>query len=273
LLYSGLRAEGTVIARQQTGSSHKTYAPVFRFEASDGRTYVVSSDVFGRESAFRLGERVRVLYRPDDPQTARIDAFAQLWTFALVFGVVGAGFSLIPALILTNWMRRRRTSGDERDTEESLPVATDGASPGFRRALGVILAGSGLVLLAVGLGVVARDSSSLDGQGVIVSSLGVLLAASGVLIGQWVAAGSRLNDALGGAAITSMAVLFGWVAIYGDAAGFSGGVSVGGAALTSSGAGAATPARIAFGIGASLLGLASLFAWKRVLLPRRSELQ
>jgi hypothetical protein len=93
--------------------------------------------------------------------------------------------------------------------------------------------------------------------------VGVLLAASGVLIGQWVATGSRIYHALGGLVMTSMAVMFGWVAVFGQASGFSMAAGVGGAAV-SSGPGV-TVARIAFGIASVLTGLASLWAWRQVL--------
>jgi hypothetical protein len=266
LIYSGLRAEGTVIAKRQMGSTRVTYAPVFQFTASDGRTYVVNSDVYGRESAFRYGEHVRVLYPQGHPESARIDAFAPLWTFPLVFGVVGAAFSVIPALVLVAWMRRRRASGGEPYSMDPAHVATNTGRPGLRWALGLLLSGSALVLLAVGLGVASSDSSSLNESRVLVTSIGVLLATCGVLVGQWVATGSRLYHALGGTAITSMAVMFGWVAIYGDATGFSGGVGIGGAAVTSSGS--VTLARVAFGILSIVFGLASLWAWKQVFRHR-----
>lgn len=262
LIYSGLRAEGTVIAKRSSGATRPTYAPVFQFTASDGRTYTVSSDLYGRESAFSYGERIRVLYRQGRPESARIDAFAPLWTFPLVVGVVGSGFSLIPALVLVNWMRRRRTGGSDPDSMDPDRVVTGTGTPAFRWALGLLLTGGGVVLLALGLGVVSSDSSSLHGSRVLVTSVGVLLASCGVQIGQWVAVGSRWYHALGGAAITSMAVIFGWVAIYGDAAGFSGGVSMGSVAVTSSGS--VTPARIAFGLGSVVFGAASLWAWKEV---------
>lgn len=263
LIYSGTRAEATVIATRTMGSTRVTYAPVFQFTAGDGHTYVVSSDVYGRESAFRYGERIRILYPQLHPESARIDAFAPLWTFPLVVGVVGAGFSVIPALGLVNWIRRRRTGRGAPDTMEADRSALGVASPGFRWALGALLAGTGVFLLLVGLGVAAADSGSLRESRGLVTSLGALLAASGVLIGQWVAPGTRLYHALGGAAITSMAAIFGWVALYGEAAGFSGGVGIGGVAVASSGS--VTPARIAFGIAALVCGLASLPAWRQVL--------
>jgi hypothetical protein len=82
LIYSGMHAEATVIAKRPTGTTRVTYAPVIQFAAIDGRTYTVISDVFGREDAFEFGARVPVLYRRNHPELARIDAFAQLWTFS-----------------------------------------------------------------------------------------------------------------------------------------------------------------------------------------------
>ncbi len=266
LVYSGLRAEGTVIAKQQSGSSRISYAPVFQFTASDGSTHVVSSDVYGRESAFKYGEHVRVLYGRDHPESARIDAFASLWTFPLVFGVVGAALSFIPAIIMARWMRRRRTSGGEPGEMDAAYAANDTGRTGVRWALGLLLAGGGIALLAVGVGAAPSDSGSHTESRVIFIGMGVLLVASGMQAGQWVAMGSRFSYALGAAAITSMAVLFGWVAIYGEAAGFSGGISIAGATVTAGGS--VTPARIAFGIASIAFGLASLWAWKQVLRHR-----
>ncbi|HXQ64712.1 MAG TPA: DUF3592 domain-containing protein [Steroidobacteraceae bacterium] len=266
LIFSGMRAEGTVIGKQQMGSTRVSYAPVVQFVASDGRAYVVSSDVYGRESAFKYGEHVNVLYRQDHPESARIDAFAPLWTFPLVFGVVGAAFSVVPAIVLASWMRRRRTSQGGPDSMDPAQVTNDTGRSGVRWALGLLLTGGGLALLAVGLNVAPSDANSLDESRVFVICVGVLLAASGIQAGQWVATGSRLSHALGAVAITSMAVLFGWVAVYGQAAGFSGGVSIGGATVTSGRS--VTPARIAFGIASILVALASAWAWKQVFRRR-----
>jgi hypothetical protein len=264
LMISGLDAQATVIGARQSGSTRVSYAPVFRFTASDGRTYSVSSDVYGKQSAIRYGERIRVFYWPNHPESARIDAFAPLWTLPLVAGVVGAGFCVVPAIVLVAWMRRR-ASEVEPDKREAARVAADTVSRGFRRGLGVLLIGAGGVLLALGLGVVSTDSSVNDSR-IPAMTLGVLLVASGVQIGQWVAMGSRLSYVLGSVVITSMAVMFGWVAIYGDAANFHGSLSVGGAAMTLGGS--ATPARILFAAVSILTGLASLWAWKQVFRSR-----
>ena len=262
LIFSGSRAEGTVVAKKQVGrlkGGAAAFAPMLQFTASDGRTYVVTSDLSGPESAYRFGQHLRVLYQPDHPDGARIDAFAPLWTLPLVTGVVGAAFSIVPGIVVVSWRQRRRAARGEALQDE--PDRTAGR--GLRWALGIVLTGGGLVLVGVGLGPLNFGSDTSVEARVLGTSVGVLLAASGVLVGQWVAAGSRTYHALGGLVMTSMAVMFGWVAFFGKASGFSVNVGVGGAAVSSGGG--VTAARIAFGIASVLTGLASLWSWRQVL--------
>ncbi len=258
LIFSGSHAEGTVVAKKQVGhlkGGAVAYAPMIRFTAGDGRTYVVTSDLSGPESAYRFGQHLPVLYHPDHPDGARIDAFAPMWTLPLVTGVVGAAFSIVPAMVVVNWRRRRAAMGEA-------PQDEDGTGRGLRRVLGIVLTVGGLALTGVSLQTV-RSAPDTSEPGVLGTSVGVLLAASGVLLGQWVATGSRSYHALGGLATTSMAVMFGWVAVFGQASGFSGSASVGGIAV--GWGGGVTAARIAFGIASVLTGLASLWAWRQVL--------
>ena len=262
LVFSGTRAEATVVAKKQVGrlkGGAAAYAPMLKFTASDGRTYVVTSDLSGPESAYRFGQHLRVLYRPDQPDGARIDAFAPLWTLPLLSGVVGAAFSIVPAIVVVSWRQRRRAARGEALGEE--PDRTTGR--GLRRTLSIVLTGGGLVLAGVALGSPNSASDTAVEARVLGTSVAVLLAASGVLVGQWVAAGSRTYHALGGLVVTSMAVMFGWVAFFGQASGFSVSAGVGGDAVSSGGG--VTAARIAFGFASVLTGLASLWSWRQVL--------
>ncbi len=262
LIFSGSRVDGTVVAKKQVGrlkGGAAAYAPMLQFTASDGRTYVVTSDLSGPESAYRFGQHLRVLYQPDHPDGARINAFAPLWTLPLVTGVVGAAFSIVPAMVVVNWGRRRRAARSEALQDE--PDRTTGR--GLRWALGIVLTGGGLVLAGVGLGPLNFASDTSLEARVLGTSVGVLLAASGVLVGQWVTTGSRSYHALGALVMTSMAVMFGWVAFFGQASGFSVGAGVGGAAVSLGGG--VTAARIAFGVASVLTGFASLWSWRQVL--------
>jgi hypothetical protein len=262
LIFSGSSAEGTVVAKKQVGhlkGGAAAYAPMVQFSASDGATYVVTSDFSGPESAYRFGQHVRILYLPSHPQGARIDAFAPLWTLPLVTGVIGAAFSFVPAIVIVSWLRRRRagTSEEQQDESDQAP------SPALRWGLGIVLTGGGLVLAAISLGSSHSASETSVEARVLGATLGVLLAASGVLIGQWVATGSRIYHALGGLVMTAMAVMFGWVAFFGQASGFSASAGIGGVAVSSGGG--VSAARIAFGIASILTGLASLSVWRQVV--------
>lgn len=109
-IHSALRAEGTVIEMRPTHSTRTgagAFIPVFRYTADDGRVYIIVSDVTVRRFSFSPGEQVSVLYQQGRPENARIDAFTPLWLYPLIFGIVGAAFSSIPALILVNRMRQR----------------------------------------------------------------------------------------------------------------------------------------------------------------------
>ena len=263
LIFSGSRAEATVVAKKQVGhlkGGAIAYAPMVQFATSDGRTYVVTSDLSGPESIYRFGQHLRVLYQPDRPDGARIDTFGPLWTLPLVSGVVGAAFSIVPAIVIVSWVRRRRAASGE-----ALP--DDGTSGrGLRWALGIVLIGAGLALAGVGLESANSTSGTAGEARVLGTSMGVLLAASGVLVGQWVATGSRTYHALGGLVMTSMAIIFGYISFFGQASGFSGNAGVGGVAVSIGGG--ATAARIAFGIASALTALASLSAWREVMRRR-----
>jgi hypothetical protein len=263
LVISGVHAEATVVAkRQERGSSRPNYAPVVRFTASDGQPYTVSGDFYRPDSAVRFGDRMQVLYQRDHPESARIDSFADLWTLPLVLGAVGAGFCVVPAIL---WVARlrRRVDAVAPDQQEHARVVADRVSLGFRRALSVLVGSGGLAILAAALGVISPDQGA-NGVQIPAIGMGVLLISAGVQIGQWVATDGRLSHLMGSLVITSLAVLFGWAAIFGNAADFHGGMSVGGVGVASG----ATPARIAFGVASLLIGLASLWAWRQVFKPR-----
>ena len=263
LVIAGSRAEGTVVALRQSPQSNNgvyQYAPVAQFTAGDGHTYVVTSNVSGPESNYPMGRHLQVLYRPGNPDGARIDAFAPLWTLPLVTGIVGSAFSVVPLIVFTTWRQRRRAAAGE-----SLPEGPEGmAGSGLRRLLGVVLTGGGLVLVGVSLASPHAASAVAAGEAKVLGTcVGVMLAASGVQVGGWVTTGSRTHHALGALVVSSMAFIFGWVALYGQASGFSGGVGVGGAAVGMRGG--VTVARLAFGAFSVFAAIAALWSWRQVL--------
>ncbi len=55
-----------------------------------------------------VGERVEILYKPDDPQSARLNGFFSLWFGPAVFGGIGALFTSIGGAFTFVVVRRRR---------------------------------------------------------------------------------------------------------------------------------------------------------------------
>lgn len=73
--------DGTILDLHGVDSSKDpdSYAPVFRFTADDGRTYIVVSNSSTAPPGFSVGEHVRVLYQKGRPESAKIDTLYQLW--------------------------------------------------------------------------------------------------------------------------------------------------------------------------------------------------
>jgi hypothetical protein len=106
-LHDAERVQGQVVALRQAHtkrSSRPAYFPIFRFTATNGQSYTVTS-TNGEQRTDWLGKPVPVLYLPRHPEDAHIDTFAQLWMAQMVTGAVGGGFSVIPLVV---FLRRRR---------------------------------------------------------------------------------------------------------------------------------------------------------------------
>jgi hypothetical protein len=90
------RTEGTVVALEgRSAEDGVAYYPVVEYHVGGQRFRCQGS--FGFSPArFRVGERVGVLYRADQPGEACLDAFAQRWGGYTLLAVVGLLFVLVP---------------------------------------------------------------------------------------------------------------------------------------------------------------------------------
>lgn len=111
-LKQSVATQGTVTElaeRVDREDNSVSYAPVFTFDAADGHRYRVVSHVSSNPPGFHVGEAVRVLYEPGNPQGARIDTFVQLWLTPLICGALGVVFSAVGAglVFYRKWPGRR----------------------------------------------------------------------------------------------------------------------------------------------------------------------
>jgi hypothetical protein len=91
------QADGVVVAVDRG-------IPTAKYKVKDVE-YEVRGAISSKPPAFRVGDKVAVLYNPDKPGDAQIDSFVERWLFLLVFGGLGAvfasiGWGLLIALIL-----------------------------------------------------------------------------------------------------------------------------------------------------------------------------
>ncbi len=88
LVLYGERATGEVVENRREGDM---YSPVVRFALPDGDVQRVV-DLGSGTPDFAVGDRVAVLYRPDNPQSFRLATFNRLWQSALIVSIFGAAW-------------------------------------------------------------------------------------------------------------------------------------------------------------------------------------
>ena len=88
-------APGDVVALVNVWDGREvSHFPKVLFRTDAGIEMTFQSEMGSNPPARRVGEKVRVRYRPDHPQSAEIDTFFSLWGAALLFGLLGGAFAL-----------------------------------------------------------------------------------------------------------------------------------------------------------------------------------
>jgi hypothetical protein len=117
--HNAVRTSGTIIGMQlraDESNGSVSYAPTFSFQDTAGHQNTVSS-VFYSSRKFHTGDVVAVLYLRDNPETARIDSFWQMWGLSSCAGVFGS-ICLTIGVVVVFWPR---TFG--RLTAEHIPAS------------------------------------------------------------------------------------------------------------------------------------------------------
>ncbi len=102
-LVRSVPAHGTVVELipvEDREQNTMNYAPRFAFSGDDGRAYTVTSGAATNPPGFQVGQQVRVRYIRDNPSSAKLDYFWQIWFAPVVFGVLGALFATAGYLLL-----------------------------------------------------------------------------------------------------------------------------------------------------------------------------
>jgi hypothetical protein len=123
-----------------SGGSSTTYRPVVEFTTATGKHIEFVSSVGSSPPSYRVGEAVKVLYHPADPQRARIKSFFQLWfgflivfALGLVFATIGLGMIFVRrrGKVRAEWLRQhgRRMKTAFKGVELNQSLRVNGRSP------------------------------------------------------------------------------------------------------------------------------------------------
>ncbi len=111
---TGLQTEGIVIALvENSDSDGSTYAPVFQFKTRNGRVFEVQSNNFSNPPAYKVGQRVTVMYPPESPAEAQIKG--EGWLLMVIFGGVGALDLLLSLIFIGANLLKNLQGGEDPD--------------------------------------------------------------------------------------------------------------------------------------------------------------
>jgi hypothetical protein len=99
-----IAVEGTVIELQMQRSSQGiTYMPVVTYLDAAGKQHTLYSYTSSNPPAFFVDQKVKVVYRPDDPEFplhAKIQSAGQLWGIGIFMAVFGSIFFIGGMVVL-----------------------------------------------------------------------------------------------------------------------------------------------------------------------------
>jgi hypothetical protein len=82
-------------SRDRDRGSSTTYTPVFTFALPNGKLQRVEGGVSSNPPCCRVGDTVRVRYRPEAPERAQMTGFMESWFVATLLGGMGLVFALV----------------------------------------------------------------------------------------------------------------------------------------------------------------------------------
>uniref|UniRef100_A0A2P1CZ83 DUF3592 domain-containing protein n=1 Tax=Nostoc sp. FSN-E TaxID=2027337 RepID=A0A2P1CZ83_9NOSO len=96
---TSVSTQGTVIDFKRRS---KAYYPVVKFTPSSGDPTVFEANSGSSTPEFQKGQQVEVLYNPQQPNSAMIHSWLDLWFLPAMFTGMGAIFFLIGGIALLN---------------------------------------------------------------------------------------------------------------------------------------------------------------------------
>lgn len=91
-----VEVQGTVVEMRRTADKDM-FQPVVRFLTANGKTIQFDTSFRSNPPAYRVGETVRVVYLPEEPERPAVRGFLSLWMGPMILGFIGAIFTAVGA--------------------------------------------------------------------------------------------------------------------------------------------------------------------------------
>ncbi len=109
IVEGGITAQGEVVSLKLERSSGRrggsTYHPVFRFTAQDGQVYRVKHSQGSNPPAWKKGEKVELIYLPDNPEKAVPNTFWGKYAVPFILAIFGTAFIVMGSFVA--WHSRK----------------------------------------------------------------------------------------------------------------------------------------------------------------------
>lgn len=109
IVTDGVAVQGEVVSLKRERSSGRrggsSYYPIFRFTAQDGQEYRVKHNQGSNPPAWKKGEKVELLYLPDEPEKAVPNTFWGKYGASVILVVMGCGFTALGSFVA--WQSRK----------------------------------------------------------------------------------------------------------------------------------------------------------------------
>jgi hypothetical protein len=105
-LHRAVRTQATITELIETKGQHGTmYAPVFVFSDPEGKTRKVVSSVSSFPPVGTVGDKIAILYDPENPKRTAENTFFSVWGISAILGGCGAFYLILFWLV---WLFTKR---------------------------------------------------------------------------------------------------------------------------------------------------------------------
>ena len=111
LLSRSTETEGTVIKIKKSifPDSSIYYYPIVKYKALNGDVFTKTASNGTYPSLYSKGDKVRIMYKTDDPKSAKVIGFFTLWAPIILTFIIGSGLFIIGSIIfIVQWLKHQK---------------------------------------------------------------------------------------------------------------------------------------------------------------------